>query len=47
MAEANAVRPQSSKSAAFSIPDTVIDRHPFAALHESAFDAVDGSSTGT
>jgi hypothetical protein len=37
MAEANAVRPQSSKSAAFSIPDMVIDRHPFAALHESAY----------
>ena len=36
MAEANAVRPQSSKSAAFSIPYMVIDRHPFAALHESA-----------
>jgi hypothetical protein len=35
MAEANAVRPQSSKSAAFSIPDMVIDRHPFAALHDS------------
>jgi len=32
MAEANAVRPQPSKSAAFSIPDMVIDRHLFAAL---------------
>jgi hypothetical protein len=37
MAEVNAVRPQLSKSAAFSIPDMAIGRHPFAALHMSAF----------